>query len=70
MSRMRSERSHCEAGSTGMKHSTHYREFAEECVRLAKRAKSEEERAILKEMAAAWLTLAEAAEKTSETEQT
>jgi hypothetical protein len=63
MSRMRSERSHREAGWPWMKQSMQYREFAEECLRLAKRAKTDQERAVLQEMAAAWLKLAEAAEQ-------
>ena len=53
-----------------MKHATQYREFAEECIRLAQQAKSGEERAMFDEMAADWLRLAEAAEKTSKTDET
>jgi hypothetical protein len=63
MSRMRSERSHCETGWPCMKPSTQYREFAEECLQLAKRAKTDQELTVLREMAAAWLKLAEAADK-------
>jgi hypothetical protein len=48
-----------------MKPSSQYREFAEECLRLAKRAKSDQELSVLQEMAAAWLKLAEAADKKS-----
>jgi hypothetical protein len=46
-----------------MTSSTQYREFAEECLRLAKQAKNEHQRKILKEMAAAWIKLAKAAHK-------
>jgi hypothetical protein len=48
-----------------MKPSTQYREFAEECLLLAKRAKTDHERSVLQEMAAAWLKLAESADKNS-----
>ena len=40
-----------------------YRGFAEECVRLAKLAKTDGERKILEEMAEAWRMLAEANNK-------
>jgi hypothetical protein len=54
-----------------MKASTQYREFAEECLRLAKRAKTDQELTVLQEMAAAWLKLAEAAdEKNLKTQET
>ena len=43
--------------------STQYREFAEECLRLAKQAKDEHQREILTEMAKAWSKLAEEADK-------
>jgi hypothetical protein len=43
--------------------STQYREFAQECARLAKQLTSEEHCAALKEMEAAWTTLAEEAER-------
>ena len=43
--------------------STQYREFAEECLRLAKQAKDEHQRKILKQMAEAWIKLAKAADK-------
>ncbi len=38
---------------------TQYREFAEECLRLAEQAKDDHHRNILKEMAEAWSELAE-----------
>jgi hypothetical protein len=38
-----------------------YRDFAEQCLRLAKAAKTEHERQVLHEMAATWKSLAEAA---------
>lgn len=41
---------------------TQYRTFAAECLRLAQTTKSETERKILEEMAAAWEMLAEEAE--------
>jgi hypothetical protein len=63
MSRMHPERSHCETGWPGMKPSPQYREFAEECLLLAKRAKTDQEQTVLQEMAAAWLKLAEAADE-------
>jgi hypothetical protein len=62
MTRMRAERQHCIAGYPGMKTPTQYREFADDCVRLAQRAKTEEERKILLEMAATWHNLAEEAD--------
>jgi hypothetical protein len=46
-----------------MTSSTQYRKFAEECLRLAKQAKDEHQREILKEMADAWIKLAKAAHK-------
>ena len=51
------------AGLFRMTSSTQYREFAEECLRLAKQAKDARQRTILKEMAEAWSKLAEAADK-------
>jgi hypothetical protein len=41
-----------------------YREFAEECEWLAKQAKTERQRMVLKEMAEAWRKLAEEADRT------
>jgi hypothetical protein len=40
-----------------------YEEFAEECDRLAREAKTEHHRAVLREMAAAWRQLADAARR-------
>jgi hypothetical protein len=48
-----------------MTSSTQYREFAEECLRLAKQVNDEHQRKILKEMAEAWIRLAEVADKRS-----
>ncbi len=50
-----------------METATKYREFAEECERLAKQAKTERHRAVLLEMAAAWKQLAEAGDPTGKT---
>jgi hypothetical protein len=44
-----------------MTSSSQYREFAEECLRLAKQAPDEHDRKILKEMAEAWRKVAEEA---------
>jgi hypothetical protein len=43
--------------------STQYREFAEECLRLAKQAEDEHQRNILREIAETWSKLAETADK-------
>lgn len=43
-----------------METGTKYRQFAEECERLAQQAKTERHRAVLLEMAAVWKQLAEA----------
>jgi hypothetical protein len=43
--------------------STQYREFAQECARLAKETNNERHRAVLKEMEAVWAKLAEDAEE-------
>jgi hypothetical protein len=40
-----------------------YREFADECERMAKESKNEQHRSILEEMAAVWRRLADEAEK-------
>ena len=42
---------------------TQYREFAEECDRMAKQADTERQRNILTEMAEAWRRLAEDADR-------
>jgi hypothetical protein len=41
-----------------MQTTTQYQDFAEECDRLAKQAKTERERIVLNEMAEAWRKLA------------
>ncbi len=43
--------------------SAQYREFAEECDRLAKQAKTNDQRKILEEMAEAWRMVAAEADK-------
>jgi hypothetical protein len=43
--------------------SEQYREFAEECLRLAAEAEHEHHRKVLKEMAEVWRKLADEAEK-------
>jgi hypothetical protein len=54
-------------GFSGMQsprdYSSDYRKFAEECDRLAQHAKTEQQRKILQEMAAAWNELADAGER-------
>ena|SRR5215469_2036946 len=49
--------------------STQYREFAQECARLAKQATNEQHRAALKEMEDAWAKLAEEAEMKNKRQQ-
>ena len=46
-----------------MQTQTQYRDFAEECDRLAKQAETERQRMVLNEMAEAWRTLAEEADR-------
>ena len=46
-----------------MRSSEQYRQFAEECLRFAKQTNNGNHRQILEEMAEAWSTLAEEAEK-------
>jgi hypothetical protein len=46
-----------------MKTSAQYREYADECVRLAKAANTEHQRGILLEMAEAWRSLAAQADR-------
>jgi hypothetical protein len=50
-------------GLTEMRETTQYRDFAEECLRLAKVAKTEHERQVLHEMAETWSKLAEEADQ-------
>jgi hypothetical protein len=45
---------------------TQYRQFAEECDRMAKHANTERQRNILKEMAEEWSQLAENADRTGQ----
>jgi hypothetical protein len=52
-------------GCSYMEPSTQYRNFAEECRRLAKTSKTAEERKVLREMEAIWTKLAEAADRKS-----
>ena len=59
---MHSERSSHAGGFSGMETQEKYREFAEECERLAKQAKSERHRKVLREMAEVWRKLADAAD--------
>ena len=49
--------------SAHLETSAQYREFAEECDRLAKQAKTDGERKILEEMAEAWRMAATEADK-------
>jgi hypothetical protein len=56
---MHSERLPLGGGWSGMQSSKEYRKFAEECDRLARNAKTEHHRKILKEMAEAWKKLAD-----------
>jgi hypothetical protein len=46
-----------------MQTQTQYRDFAEECDRLAKQAKTERESMVLNEMAEVWRSLAEEADR-------
>jgi hypothetical protein len=46
-----------------METSAQYREFAEQCDRLAKQAKTDDHRKILEEMAEAWRIVAAEADK-------
>ncbi len=62
---MQAERRVSMRGLFPMETPTKYREFAEECERLAKQATTERHRAVLLEMAAVWKQLADAASTTS-----
>jgi hypothetical protein len=55
---MQSELQPLGGGFSGMNPSRDYRKFAEECDRLAREAKTEQQRQILREMAKAWEELA------------
>jgi hypothetical protein len=59
MARMLPERSIPRNGCPGMDTPSKYREFAEECDRLAKQAKTNAHRRILEEMARVWRQLAD-----------
>ena len=59
------ERHTATADCSRMGPSTQYRKFAEECHRLAKSAKTAEERKVLQEMEVIWKKLAEEADKKS-----
>jgi hypothetical protein len=48
-----------------MQNPAKFREYAEQCKRLAKAAKTEKDRAALLEIAEAWLTCAAEAERTN-----
>jgi hypothetical protein len=48
-----------------MQTSIQYRTFADECLRLARAAKTEHERKVLEEMAATWRFLAEEVDRKS-----
>jgi hypothetical protein len=50
-----------------METTARYREFAEQCERLARQAKTERERAVLLEMAAVWRQLDDDAQRKSKT---
>ena len=60
---MHSERSCLAAGLFRVEMSEKYREFAEECERFAKQAKSDRHSKMLHEIAEVWRNLADAAEK-------
>ncbi len=62
MTFMQPERRFQRRGWIGMKPATQYREFAEECDRLAKEAKIERHRQVLQEMAETWRRLAQEAD--------
>jgi hypothetical protein len=63
MTCMHLERPERQTDCSTMQTSTQYRTFADECLRLATAAKSENERKILEEMATTWKMLAEEAER-------
>ena len=59
MTHMQLERLYCAPGYFIMETSQDYRQFAQECDRLAEQAVTEEQCRILKKMAAAWRKVAE-----------
>jgi hypothetical protein len=63
MAFMRPELCQPTAGFLSMKTPSQYREFAEDCLRLAKNAKREDERKVLQQMAETWLKLADEADQ-------
>ncbi len=58
---MQAERALRPSGWFSMETSPKYRELAGQCERLAKQAKTEHQRAVLREMAEAWRQLSEEA---------
>ena len=63
MSHLLAERRRARAGCSGMETLPDYRKFAEECRHLARKAESQEHKAILQQMAEVWLRLAAEAEQ-------
>ncbi len=63
MSRMRREQDLGRANFPNMRKSEQFREFAEQCERLARQAAAERHRKILMEMADTWKRLAEDSER-------
>ncbi len=63
MTGIHSEQASRQGGLARMQTQTQYRDFAEECDRLAKQAKTERERMVLNEMAEVWRSLAEEADR-------
>jgi len=63
MTRMRPERASAPAGLSPMTTSKKYRDFAEECERLAATVKDDRHSKVLEEMAAVWRMLAADADK-------
>jgi hypothetical protein len=66
MTALHLEQGWCQLSFPSMHTSTQYGTFAEECDRLAKEAQAERHRMVLKEMAEAWRTLAEEADRIGE----
>ena len=65
MARLPAERWPIAPGLFGMETAKDYLKFAEECRSLAKRAENSRHKAILEQMAEAWLRLAREAERKS-----